>query len=178
LFELLPAHRQVGLFYPGMLSIPGYFKLLRKATVLQMTGEGTRYVPASSDGIVPLQQQHVPQMIALTQLTNPGPFFERTILFGHYNGLFHAGELVSMAGRRMHLNRYAEISAVCTHPAHAGKGHGSRLINFQVNQLCLDGIVPMLHVMADNAAAINLYERLGFKKRRVMNIYIIQKDTL
>jgi hypothetical protein len=38
--------------------------------------------------IVPLDMKHIPQMMELTALTKPGPFLEKTILFGNYFGIF------------------------------------------------------------------------------------------
>jgi len=59
--------------------------------------------PAVEIDIVPLTEQHVPQMLALTKLTNPGPFAEQTINFGHYYGIFDGDKLVAMAGQRLHI---------------------------------------------------------------------------
>ena len=48
-------------------------------------------------------------MLALTKLTNPGPFAPRTIDFGHYYGVFDGDKLVAMAGQRLHIHEYTEI---------------------------------------------------------------------
>jgi predicted GNAT family acetyltransferase len=81
-----------------------------------------------------------------------------------------------MAGRRMHVNEYVEISAVCTHPDHTGKGYGKSLINNQLRKIAAEGSIPFLHVRADNEHAINLYKHLGFTVRSELNIYIIRKE--
>ena len=61
-------------------------------------------------------------MIALAELTRPGPFAASTVELGGYLGVRREGRLVAMAGRRLHLPGWIEISAVCTHPDHRGQG--------------------------------------------------------
>ena len=114
-------------------------------------------------------------MIALTGMTHPGPFFERTIEFGNYEGIFKGNDLVSMAGQRLHPGEYVEISAVCTHPAHSGKGYASQLIISQVHQIRSASAIPFLHVKDSNLQAIKLYKSLGFELRKRMHIYSIRK---
>ena len=80
-----------------------------------------------------------------------------------------------MAGQRLHVGNYVEISAVCTHPEHTGKGYGKMLINSQVQKIVSENNIPILHVRADNEHAINLYKHLGFSVRSKMNIKAIQK---
>jgi predicted GNAT family acetyltransferase len=67
-------------------------------------------------------------MLALTKLTNPGPFGSRTHEMGDYFGIRIAGTLAAMVGERLKLPGYTEISAVCTHPDHLGHGYASVLI--------------------------------------------------
>ena len=114
-------------------------------------------------------------MLALTKLTNPGPVAERTVDFGHYFGIFDKGKLVAMAGQRMHVYNYAEISAVCTHPDYLGRGYAKQLLQLQIQRTLAAGEVPFLHVRFDNDRAINVYESLGFVTRKTIHFYIIKK---
>jgi predicted GNAT family acetyltransferase len=75
-----------------------------------------------------------------------------------------------MAGERMCSSGYHEISAVCTHPEHEGRGYARRLVTVLVNENWQNGVVPFLHVLPENSRAIGLYERLGFMTRREMHI--------
>jgi hypothetical protein len=64
-------------------------------------------------------------MLELVRLTEPGPFAARTHRLGRYIGLRRGGKLVAMAGERMRLDGFTEISAVCTHPDARGQGLGA-----------------------------------------------------
>ena len=111
-------------------------------------------------------------MLALTKLTNPGPFAQRTIEFGNYYGFFEGDELVAMAGQRMHIGDHVEVSAVCTHPDHLGKGYAGILLTEQIKRVIKAGSTPFLHVLDDNYGAIRVYERVGFKARIQMLGYV------
>ena len=143
--------------------------------IFQMVYDGAAGREKINNEIVPLNERHVPEMLALTKLTNPGPFAERTILFGHYEGIFDNGRLVAMAGQRMHPFHFAEISAVCTHPDHIGRGYARALIMSQVHRMISGSEIPFLHVKADNSRAIKIYEALGFVLRKQIFIYTFQK---
>ena len=80
-----------------------------------------------------------------------------------------------MTGQRLHVGRYAEISAVCTHPDYLGKGYASALVQHQVNLILSHQQIPFLHVRADNSRAIAVYERLGFTMQGPMNFYFLGK---
>ncbi|UFH57803.1 GNAT family N-acetyltransferase [Spirosoma sp. KNUC1025] len=80
-----------------------------------------------------------------------------------------------MAGRRFDNGTHVEISAVCTHPDHTGKGYARRLIDSQIRQIRAEGKIPYLHVRADNTRAFRIYEQMGFVTRAEMIIYIVAK---
>jgi len=154
--------------------IPSPWKIIHKSTILQMTGENAMLPAAAIDAIVPLDVHHVPQMLELTKLTNPGPFLQRTIEFGNYTGIFDGERLIAMAGNRLHAGQYKEISAVCTHPDYTGKGYGKLLLLYHTQQIIQQHNIPFLHVRAENETAIKLYETCGFKKRGDMHLNVIQ----
>ncbi|MCO8269719.1 GNAT family N-acetyltransferase [Actinoplanes sp. TRM 88003] len=113
--------------------------------------------------VVPLTETDVPEMLDLVERAQPGPFGKRTVELGHYLGLRHEGRLVAMAGERFRLPGWTEVSAVCTDPDFRGQGFGARLTMAVAAGILEHGDLPFLHVAADNAAAIRLYERLGFQ---------------
>lgn len=132
--------------------------------ILQMVMRTPTHPTEGPDHVV-LGAADVPEMLDLAGRTRPGPFGPRTIELGRYIGLRHEGALAAMAGERMRFDRYVEISAVCVDPAHRGKGHAALLMKRLAHALQTEGSVPILHVFADNANAIGLYEKLGFVTR-------------
>ncbi len=116
--------------------------------------------------VVPLGPADVGDMLALVALTAPGPFAPRTVELGTYAGVRHDGRLVAMAGQRMRLDGYTEISAVCTHPDHRGRGLAGVLVDWLVDEIHGRGDIPFLHAASTNTTAISRYESLGFTTRR------------
>ncbi|MBT1687620.1 GNAT family N-acetyltransferase [Dawidia soli] len=159
----------------GNLDIPRSWTIAHSVPVLQMVCEQPVYRAAATTPMADLSDEHIPQMLALAELTKPGPFRERTIDFGHYQGIFDGTRLVAMAGQRMHATPYAEISAVCTHPDYAGRGYAAQLIINQMKRIVGGGEIPFLHVTTTNERAIKLYESLGFTGRRELVVYFIEK---
>jgi predicted GNAT family acetyltransferase len=155
--------------------IPAPWKIAHCLPLFQMVCETPVQRKEAGGQIRNLSDEHIPQMIALAKLTNPGPFRERTIDFGHYQGIFDETRLVAMAGQRMHAPPYAEISAVCTHPDYTGRGYAAQLMVSQIGRLKEAGETPFLHVAAINERAIKLYGFLGFVIRKDLFIYFIKK---
>jgi predicted GNAT family acetyltransferase len=114
-------------------------------------------------------------MLALATMTKPGPFGSRTHETGNYIGIRERGQLIAMAGERMRIDGYVEISAVCVHDEHRGKGLAGRLVNTLRRDIEARGESAFLHVLSDNRAAIALYERLGFVLRRPFHLMRIER---
>jgi predicted GNAT family acetyltransferase len=110
------------------IDIPQPWNLIQSVPLLQMVCENPIQRKPFTEKIINLSVEHIPQMLALTQLTNPGPFRQHTIDYGHYQGIFDGKNLVAMAGQRMYLPPYVEISAICTHPNYLGRGYAAQLI--------------------------------------------------
>jgi predicted GNAT family acetyltransferase len=138
------------------------------ASLLQMVcanGAHQLGVDTAHPAMVELGTGDSPEMLELTALTKPGPFGTRTHELGYYVGIREAGKLVAMAGERLKVPGHTEVSAVCTHPDHLGKGYAGILMNEVMRCIRERGEIPFLHVRSDNARAIAIYERLGFRKR-------------
>jgi ribosomal protein S18 acetylase RimI-like enzyme len=103
-------------------------------------------------------------MNALKAVAFPGFFGMRTPEMGRYRGILIDGELIAMAGERLALPGYREVSAICTHPAHLGHGYAQRLTREATETILADGDLPFLHVADGNGAAIHIYEELGFRR--------------
>jgi predicted GNAT family acetyltransferase len=176
LYDTIPYKGLFGVVTPTEIAIPTPWKVSQQMRVLQMICEHPTAPETVHSAIIPLTKQQVPAMLALTKSTNPGPFFSNTIALGHYEGIYDGGELVAMAGQRLHPAPYAEISAVCTHPNYLGKGYATQLLLHQIHRIKVAAEIPFLHVKTDNIRAIHVYQALGFVPRREMNIYLIQKS--
>ena len=113
-----------------------------------------------------LNASDAPNMVSLTDIAFPGFFRARTHELGSYYGIHANGELIAMAGERIALPGFREISAVCTHPSHTGHGYAATLIGQLLRTHSAAGLCSFLHVAASNDRAISLYERLGFAKMR------------
>jgi predicted GNAT family acetyltransferase len=120
-----------------------------------------------------LTEADVPDMLALTKLTEPGPFLPRTIELGSYFCIHDSGSLVAMAGERLHLTGFTEVSAVCTHPDFRGRGYGNALMSVVISGILNRGEIPFLHVKTENPA-VRLYQKLGFEIRAQLHLAVIQ----
>ena len=174
LYKLLPQGRKVILFTPKQIIIPPAWHIKIERPLLQMICRKQQTVLQDLGAIRPLGDTNIPAMLKLTHLTNPGPFIQRTIDFGNYEGIFKGRKLVAMTGQRLKAGKYTEVSAVCTHPDHTGKGHAAKLLQSQLNKIFAKGQTPYLHVYPDNPAC-HLYLKMGFTVRKEMMVYFIEK---
>jgi ribosomal protein S18 acetylase RimI-like enzyme len=174
--ELMAPSDYVVLFTPDPVTAPPEFK-----TRLAKTGEQRIGMPAEPSGvsfnIVTLGADDVPAMMELTKLTNPGPFAARTHELGTFLGVKIGGRLVAMAGERMKPADYTEITAVCVHPDHRGRGYAQALLGAVARQIAARGEIPFLHVFSDNASAIALYRRQGMEIRRRLYVTVLGRNV-
>jgi ribosomal protein S18 acetylase RimI-like enzyme len=168
---LIGAGHTAALIRPD-LPIPDSFKVDRRFDLVQFVAPES--LGTDDPDSTELGPDDVAEMLALTALTEPGPFRSRTIEFGSYLGLRHDGDLIAMAGERFRPPGYVEISAVCTDPAHRGKGLATRLIRAVAAGIQRTGNRPFLHTSATNLSAIRLYETLGFTLTNTMKVTLIQ----
>lgn len=94
---------------------------------------------------------------------------------GRYIGIRDQGKLIAMAGERMRLEGFVEISAVCVDDGYRGRGLAGRLVNVLRREILLRGDIPFLHVLDDNAPALALYRRLGFENRQAFLLYRLDR---
>jgi predicted GNAT family acetyltransferase len=165
LHALARATGDVVLFTPKAPPLPEAFQVLMASEIQQFVGIASSGLAPSMD-IRALSADDVPDMLALTELTKPGPFLPRTHELGAFCGVRVRGRLAAMAGERLKLPGYTEISAVCTHPDFRGKGLAAALIAHVGAGIQARGETPFLHVFSHNASAIAVYHRLGMVARR------------
>jgi predicted GNAT family acetyltransferase len=174
--EILPG-AVTALFLDAEPVLPGSWELVHSGEMYQMICETPLALVDQGQGnqiFRTLTKADVPEMLALTKLTEPGPFLPRTIELGVYLGIFDAGYLVAMGGERLHLTGFTEISAVCTHPQYRGRGYGNALLSALISRISQRGETPILHVRTENLTAVRLYEKLGFHVRAQLHLAIIK----
>jgi predicted GNAT family acetyltransferase len=163
------------LFTPDAVSPPAGFKIALADTGEQMVGTPVE-TPANGVNIVTLGVDDVPAMMELTALTKPGPFSARTHELGTFLGIRVDGQLAAMAGERMKPAHYTEMTAVCVHPSHRGRGYGQMLLSAISRQIVSRGETPFLHVFTNNHSAIALYRRQGMEIRRRLHVTVLKKE--
>jgi ribosomal protein S18 acetylase RimI-like enzyme len=164
----------VALVTAAPVKLPDGWARVRGRLIEQMVGECP---PAPAGGPAPLElaADDVPEMLALAELTQPGPFGPRTLELGRYIGIRVDGRLAAMAGERMRPAGATEISAVCTHPDFTGRGYARALMTPLMADAFAAGRRPILHVKTENGAK-RLYERLGFTVRHAMSLTLISRS--
>jgi ribosomal protein S18 acetylase RimI-like enzyme len=164
----------LGILVPAKIDAPRGLEIILEGPLLQMILENASDLPGieKAHDFIELREADVPEMVALATLTKPGPFGTRTREMGTYLGIRKDGMLAAMAGERMKLPGYTEISAVCTHPDHLGHGYAGFLMTILAQRIRARGEVPFLHVRPENTRAVHLYERLGFT-RRLLYHYVV-----
>jgi predicted GNAT family acetyltransferase len=151
--------------------IPGT-RVATRGVLAQMMAGPLSAPPEADFEIVPLGEADAAEMLALATLTEPGPFFARTHQLGDFFGVRVDGRLAAMAGERMKVPGFTEVSAVCTHPDHRGRGYGAALTHLAARRIEARGETAFLHVFPHNTGAISIYEALGFTLRREMTLTV------
>jgi predicted GNAT family acetyltransferase len=167
---LLAPGEAAALFTAEEPEVPDTWESLRGLWIEQMVcsslGEAPRIAATELD------TADVPDMLALTAATAPGPFSAGTIRMGRYIGVRDGdGRLMAMAGQRLSLEKLVEISAVCCAPEFRGRGLARALAVALAADALAEGRVPFLHVKTDNGAKY-LYEKIGFVMRRAIRLTI------
>jgi ribosomal protein S18 acetylase RimI-like enzyme len=169
-----PGEGAAAVFTTEPLEVPGEWEVVRAHPLEQMVC--TDLVGTPVEPQFRLQQADVPDMLALTAATEPGPFLPRTIEMGRYFGTRSGdGRLIAMAGERLRLDGFTEISAVCTDPQFRGRGHARALLVYLAARILAEGRTPFLHVVPENGGAKSLYERVGFTVRRTNQLTVITR---
>src|SRR5579859_3496045 len=159
------------------IRVPNGLVAARTAQGVQMLATRPIASQAGDHTIVELGDADAPEMVALAQLTEPGPFLPRTHTMGHFIGIRIDGRLAAMAGERMSFPGFTEVSGVCTHPDFRGRGLARRLSSIVAYAIQQRGDQPFLHAWMTNHAAIALYESLGFGFRAAVQVAVLMQQV-
>ncbi len=165
--ELWTAELEAALPLPGTV-------IVKIAPLHQMVAEHLNPIEANIE-ITSLGEADARKMRELALLTQPGPFFALTHRLGNFVGVKRGGRLVAMAGERMKLEGFTEVSGVCTHPDYRGCGYAGALMSVVTKRILARGETAFLHSYSSNTGAIALYERLGFSLRRQICVTVLSR---
>lgn len=174
LASAIPFGSEMLLIAPVPLEKSNELEVLSVKPVLQMVAER----PVRFDSAISttrLDAAHFSQMLALVDIARPGPLGPRAMELGDFHGIFEGGELVALAGERLRLAGYTEVATVCTHPAYRGKGYAKAVVSAVAQGIVGRGSMPFLGVDDTNAAAIRLYEQLGFAYRSTFYLSFVRR---
>lgn len=171
LAALIPAGGEIWMVERDGIRPPPGVQILRQARLVQMVAHDIVGDTALTPAI--LTDADGAEMRALALLTRPGPFGPLTHRFGGFIGAREEGRLIAMAGTRMRLPGYREVSGVCTHPDHRGRGHAKALMRIVARTLLSAGDTPFLHAYADHHPTVEMYRTLGFRVRAEMDMMVI-----
>ena len=171
-------HDHVLVIEPEPWPCPAGLRTVDAVRLVQMVRDPAR--PVADGSGLPSQRlgpADVADMRALVAATEPGPWAERTQLFGDFYGIRDStGDLVAMAGERFRPARgFTELSGVCTAASARGRGLGAQVIERVIAGLAERGDRALLHCRADNHGAIRLYEALGFTVSREMVVTVLAR---
>lgn len=162
----------VAMFVSPSFEVDAGWEVVHELRLTQMTDDEVDVSGEQDPGLTDLTPSDVPAMLDLTARTQPGPFERRTVEFGGYRGLVEGGRLLAMAGRRLSLPGWTEISAVCTDHDARGRGLAGRLVVDVAQRIRADGDRAFLHVAHGNPAR-GLYEKLGFRARAELKVCVV-----
>ncbi|WP_240498435.1 GNAT family N-acetyltransferase [Williamsia sp. 1135] len=169
---------------PGQeVAVPREVASLPEGWSVVVSGPGVQMIattalkPRPDPEAVRLGADDVEDMLALIARTQPGPFLPETYRLGTYLGIRREGELIAMAGERLHPPGWTEISAVCTDAQFRGEGLATRLVLAVADGIYARGETPFLHAAADNTNAIELYKHLGFVLRTNITFTVVRTPS-
>ena len=162
---LVPVGEDMGTFGPHVPALPSNWEILKETRITQMIRRDSAPLPEGDAEVSALGKADVADMLALVELTQPGPFRRGTIELGRFVGIRESGRLMAMAGERMWVGDCREVSGICTHLDALGRGYARQLSGRIVNGILRAGQTPFLHVTSFNKRAIGIYEALGFARR-------------
>ena len=164
---------RIGIVEREAWPMPSGLRVLGGGDLVQMIFGGPESDAPDDPRIELLQEDDAPEMAALAHATEPGPWGSKTHLYGDYFGIRIDGRLASMAGERLKLPGFAELSGVSTWPEFRGRGLAGALTRRVVRGFLERGDTPFLHCYAANVGAVALYEKLGFHVRARMTFTIL-----
>jgi ribosomal protein S18 acetylase RimI-like enzyme len=147
-------------------AIQAHYRLESLEPMWRMALQPADFQPVP-DGAMPLTLQDIQALKELYALGGGDAFMPGQVFAGVFYGVEERGQLIAAAGTHVLSETYSVAAAgnVFTHPERRGKGYAARATSAVCAELVRRGIrTIILNVARDNAPAIHVYEKLGFKK--------------
>lgn len=158
--------------------LPAHWSLELELPCAQlMAPEDVGALPSVNEEVVMLREDDKEEMYRLINAVQPGYYHPDTRRLGTYFGIRKEGKLVAMAGERMRMTGFSEVSAVATLPGYTGRGYAQQLMTQICQRLAATGFKPYLHVAKANTRALRLYAHLGFEHRRDISFWRVKKTA-
>ena len=166
----------VGLFSTAPLSPPPGWNVTRHVELFEMVQEeDTAEKRDLAIPVMELSEADLNEMSTVYEATRPTrKLCQRIQKLGPFLGVRADGKLVAMAGLRMHLPGYREITTVATLPGYEHRGYATALVSALVERIRERNERPFLTVRTDNARAVEIYRRLGFRERMRLHSTSVQ----
>ena len=168
----------VTLYFPTPPNLPAGWEVVRTVELYQMVMEAPAAAQqnGSAADVVELTANDVPEMSVVYAATRPG----RTLCpkgqkLGTFLGIREQDKLAAMAGLRLHIAGYREITTVATLKEFEGRGYATALVWALVERIRGRGERPFLTVRTDNDRAVGIYRRMGFVERTRLYSRTIQR---
>jgi GNAT superfamily N-acetyltransferase len=133
--------------------------------MLRMTLTARDFRPATGLGVERLGPGYAGELARLYASAHGNAFTPFQLARGVFYGVKHRGQLVSAAGTHIVAPSMGvgAVGNVCTYPEYRGRGYAT----FGTSAVCADllalGLDVVLNVARDNADAIHIYQKLGFR---------------
>lgn len=171
---LIPADGELWLVgRDAAATAPPDIHVARTALLAQMVAPRVTAATTALPDLVVLGEEDASTMLELALLTKPGPFRPLTHRLGRFIGVREGGRLVAMAGERMRMPGFTEVSGVCTHPDWRGRGLAGALMRVVMQAMLDRGETPFLHAYAAHDRTIALYRTLGFEVRAQLPMMVV-----
>ncbi len=133
--------------------------------MLRMRLPAPDFRPVSTFGVERLGPSYAGELARLYESAQGNAFSPYQLAKGVFYGVKHRGRLVSAAGTHIVARTVgvAAVGNVCTYPEYRGQGYATRCTSAVCAELLAMGLDVVLNVAHDNADAIHIYEKLGFR---------------
>jgi ribosomal protein S18 acetylase RimI-like enzyme len=133
-----------------------------------------------TSAVVPLSAADADELRAFYAASYPHAWFDpRMLEAGFCMGVRVGGELASAGSLHVYSQsqRVAALGGIATHPAHRGRGLATA-VTARLCAVARDAAHIGLNVQADNRAAVDCYEKLGFRRVAAYEECMLTSKTL